>query len=59
MTNVYVPKINSALQSFKLTGTSATTTGNQSSQYGAVANYTAEGNATLDLSNIVIDCGDF
>lgn len=59
MTNVYVPKINSALQSFKLTGTSATTTGNQSSQYGAVANYTAEGNATLDLSNLVIDCGDF
>ena len=54
------PKANSALQGFKLTGTSATTgTDNQTTQYGAVANFTTGGNATLDLSNLIIDCGDF
>jgi len=54
------PLVNSALQGFKMTGTSATSvSGNQTKQSGAIANYTAGGLATLDLSNLVIDCGDF
>ena len=51
---------NSALQGFQLSGTSASTvSGNETTQYGAVANFTSGGNATLDLSALVIDCGDF
>ena len=56
MTNVYVPKINSALQGFQL-GTVATATAdsNQSSAFTKTSNNIV----TLDLSNLVIDCGDF
>ena len=46
---------NSALQSFKL-GTLASSSSTQS---GAKAGYTAGGAATLDLTYLVIDCGDF
>ena len=56
MTNVYVPKINSALQGFKLgTVASATADSNQSSAFTKTSNNIV----TLDLSNLVIDCGDF
>ena len=53
------PKVNSALQGFELTGDSATTEGTQSTQSGAKANYTTGGTATLDLSELIIDCGDW
>ena len=56
MTNVYVPKINSALQGFQLgTVASATADSNQSSAFTKTSNNIV----TLDLSNLVIDCGDF
>ena len=53
------PKANKALQGFKLTGSGTTYTGDQSQQSGAIGNFTSGGNATLDLSGLVIDCGDF
>ena len=53
------PKANSALQGFAFAGTGITTTGNQSEQSGAIADFTSGGNATLNLNSLVIDCGDF
>jgi len=63
-TNVHVTtadktKWNEALQGFELTGTGASSTGTQSTQCGVIANYTTGGTATLDLSAIVIDCGEW
>ena len=52
-------KANSALQGFEFTGTNVTTSGTQTIQSGAKANYTAGGTATLDLSELSIDCGDW
>ena len=55
------PKANSALQGFELTGTGASSgaTDSETIQCGAVANFTTGGTATLDLSSLVIDCGEF
>lgn len=52
-------KANSALQGFEFTGTNVTTSGTQTIQSGAKANYTTGGTATLDLSELVIDCGNW
>ena len=48
-----------ALDGFELTGSGSTKSGTQTTQSGAKANYTTGGTATLDLSELVIDCGDF
>ena len=53
------PKANEALQGFAFAGTGITTTGTQSEQSGAIADFTSGGNATLNLNSLVIDCGDF
>lgn len=53
---VIVPKVNSALQGFELKAIEGS---GKTTQSGAKADYTAGGNAILDLSNLVIDCGDF
>jgi len=55
-----VPKVNSALQGFGFTGDGVTQgTGNQTLQSGAKADYTTGGTATLDLTELIIDCGDW
>ena len=49
------PKANAALNAFNL----GTVSDASSTQSGAKAAYTAGGAATLDLSSLVIDCGDW
>lgn len=51
-------KANSAIQGYGL-GTVETSAPNCTTQSGARATYTSGGTATLDLTNLVIDCGTF
>jgi hypothetical protein len=48
-----------ALHSFALSGNGSTLDELTSEQSGAVAKYTVGSGATLDLSALVIDCGEF